>query len=106
MGECRTGKDRDGGGAFTNADHLRTLREEQRDRKKGPDVSYKSRLKGLVRNIKGTDKCLLLRTKIIYAWLSIRGTTVSGTVLSATEFRYFLCARYNISPVNLQLHCD
>ena len=31
---------------------------------------------------------------------------VSGTVLSATEFQDFLCARYKISPLNLQSHCD
>ena len=37
--------------------------------------------------------------------MSICGTTVSDTVLSATVFRDFLCARYNISPLNLQSHC-
>ena len=40
------------------------------------------------------------------AWLSVRGTTVSGIVLSATEFWDFLCACYNVSPVNLQSNCD
>ena len=73
-----------GGGAFSNADHLWTLREERRDRKKDRDVTYEYRLKGLVRNIKGTDKHLLLHAKCAGAWLSVRGTTVSGTVLSAT----------------------
>ena len=34
--------------------------------------------------------------------MSIRGTMVSGTVLSATEFWDLLCARYNVSPLNLQ----
>ena len=95
-----------GGGAFSNADHLRTLSEEQRDRNKSQDVEYKSRLKGLVRDIKVSDNRLLLRAKITGSWLSVHGATVSGTVLSATEFRDFLCARYNVSPVNLQSHCD
>ena len=49
-----------GGGAFSNVDHLRTLSEEQRDRKKDRDVAHKYRLKGLVYNIKGTDKFLLI----------------------------------------------
>ena len=40
------------------------------------------------------------------AWLSVRGTTVSGRVLSATEFWDFLCACYNVYPLNLQSHCD
>ena len=61
-----------GGGAFSNADHLRTLSEERRDGKKDQDVAYKSRLKGLVSNLKGTDKHLLLRAKITGAWLIIR----------------------------------
>ena len=95
-----------GGGGFSNADHLRILSEEQLDGKKARDITYESILKGLVINIQGTDKRLLLHAKIIGACLSVRGTTVFGTVLSATEFRDFLCACYNVSPVNLQRHCD
>ena len=79
-----------GGGGFSNADHLRTLSEERRDGKKAQDVAYKSRLKCLVSNIHGTENCLLLRAKITGAWLSVRGTTVSSTVISATDFRDFL----------------
>ena len=51
----------------------------------------------------------LSQIKILFstvAWLSVQGTSVSGTVLSATEFRDFLCARYNVSPLNLRIHCD
>ena len=70
------------------------------------NIAHKSRLKGLVNDIKGTDKRLLLRAKRTGDWLSVRRTTVSGTVLSDTEFRDFLCARYNVSPVKLQSHCD
>ena len=73
-----------GGGGLSNANHLWTLSEERRDGNKARDVAYKSRLKGLVINIQGTDKCLLLRAKSTGAWLSVRGTAVSGTVLSAT----------------------
>ena len=78
-----------GGGEFSNANHLRTLSDEQRDRKKDYDVTYESRLKGLVSDLKGNNKRLLLRTKITGAWLSIRSTTVLGTVLFATESRDF-----------------
>ena len=38
--------------------------------------------------------------------MSVQGTKVSVTVLSATEFRDYLCARYNVSPLNFQRHCD
>ena len=78
-----------GGGAFSNFEHLWTLSEERYDRKKAREAAYKSRLKCLVSDIKGTDKHLLLHAKIIGAWLSVRVTTVSGTVKSATEFRFF-----------------
>ena len=95
-----------GGGGFSNADHLRTLSQERRDGKESWEVAYESILKGLVSDLKGTDKRLLIRAKGTSEWLSVRGNTVSGTVLSATEFRDFLCACYNVSPVNLQSHCD
>ena len=36
----------------------------------------------------------------------VRGTKVSGPLLYATEFQDFLFARYNISPLNLQSHCN
>ena len=94
------------GGAFSNAEHLRTISEERCDGNKYRDAVYESKLKCLLSNLKGTDKRLLLRAKFTGAWLSVRGTTVSCTVLSATEFRGFLCARYNISTLNLQIHCD
>ena len=75
-----------GGEELCNADHLWTLSEEQCDGKKSWDVAYKSTLKGLVKTLQVTDKQLLLRAKSTGAWLSVSGTTVSGTVLSATEF--------------------
>ena len=78
-----------GGRKLSNTDHLRTLSEERRDGKEARDVAYESRLKSLVRNLQGTDKRQLLRAKITGAWLSVHGTTVSVTVLSATEFRNF-----------------
>ena len=96
-----TGTGCDGRGVFSNAEHLRTLSEERRDGKKSRDVAYKSRLMGLVRDLQDTDKPPLLLSKITGAWLIVHGTTVSGTVLSATESWNFLFAHYNVSPVNL-----
>ena len=81
-----------GGGALSNANHLRDLSEERRERKKDQDVAYGSRLKGLVINLKGTDNCLLLHSKSTGDYMSIHVTTVSGTVLYATEFRDFMCS--------------
>ena len=90
-----------GGGGFSNADHLRTLSKDIRDGKKSQDAAYETKLKGLVSNLKFTDRFLILRAKSTGAWPSVRGTTVSGTVPSATEFRDFLCAPYNGYPLNL-----
>ena len=53
-----------GGGSFSNAEHIRTLSEEWRDGKKNQDTTYESKLKGLVSNLKGTDKQPILRSKI------------------------------------------
>ena len=58
-------------------------------RKKDQEAAYESRLKGLVNDIKGNDNRIFVRAKIRDAWLNIPGTTVSGTVLSTTEFRGF-----------------
>ena len=74
------------GGGFYNADHLQTLREKRRDIKKDREAPYKTKLKGLVCNLKGTDKPLILCAKCIGASISVRGTTVSVTVLYAIEF--------------------
>ena len=53
-----------------------------------------------------TDWRLILWDKKTGAWLSILGNTVSGTVFPATEFRDFLCTRYNSTPLNLQINYD
>ena len=68
----------------STANHLLSISEERRDVKKDRDVAYESKLKGLVKNRKVTYKPLLLRAKSTGTWISVRGTKVSGTVLSAT----------------------
>ena len=94
------------GGRFSNADHLRALGEERRNGKKYREAVYETKVKDLVRAIKFTGKRLTICSKITGAWLSVCGATVSGTVLPATEFQYLSCARYNVSPLNLQIHSD
>ena len=53
-----------------------------------------------------TNRHLILHAKSTGAWLRICGTTASDTVLSATEFRDFLCTCYNVSPLNTHSHCN
>ena len=95
-----------GGEAFSNADHLLALGEERRNGQKNWDEANKTTLKNLVRDLKGTDQRLIIRAKNTGAWLSVRGTTVSVTLWSNTGFWYFLCARYNVTPIHFQSHCD
>ena len=75
-----------GRGVFSNANHLQSLLEEICDRQKDREVANKTKLQGLVQDLKGTKRRLIIRTESIGAWMSVRSTTVSGTVLSATEF--------------------
>ena len=95
-----------GEGALSNVDHIRMLGEERCDERKYREAEYETKLKDLVRDLKGTDRRLILCAKSAGAWMSVHDTTVSGTVLSAMGIRYFLCAHYNVSPLNLQSHYD
>ena len=94
------------GGALSNADHLLELRKERRDRQKNRDGANDETLKGLVGNLIGTNQRLLLSEKNTGVWMNVRGTMVTGAVLLDTEFCDLLCARYNVTPLNLQSHCD
>ena len=78
------------GGAFPNADHLLVLREERCDGQKNRDDANDAKLKGLVGDIIGTERHLILCVKNTGAWLNVRGILVTGTVFSATESHGFL----------------
>ena len=82
--------------------HLLMLREEMRDTHKNWDDTNDARLKGLVGDLLGFYWHLILRAKNTGAWLNIRCNAVTGTVMLATEIRDFLCAHYNVTPLNLQ----
>ena len=94
------------GGAFYNANHLLLIREERHDRQKKRDDVNDAKLKGLVRCIDATNRRLILQAKSTGDWLNVRGTTVTGTLLVATEFRDLLCAHYNVTPLSPQSNCD
>ena len=78
-----------GEGAFPNADHLLAIREESHDGQKNLYDVNDTTLKGLIRDLDHTNCRLILRAKITGAWLNVRGTTVTGTVLEAMELRGF-----------------
>ena len=68
------------GGAFSNANHLWTQSEERRDGNKNRDIVYKSILKCLVSNIKGTDKHLLLRSRLLVIYHRFMQETIRKMV--------------------------
>ena len=76
-------------GVFSNCDHQLSLREERHDGKKNWYDVNGTKLKEIVTDLNGTDYCLILRAKNIGAWLNVRGTTVTGTLLAATGFCCF-----------------
>ena len=53
---------------------------------------------GLVRDLDTTEGHLILHAKSTGAWIHVQGTMVTGTVLSAAEFRDFLYSCYNHPP--------
>ena len=61
---------------------------------------------GVVSNQGAFEKHLFFRNKHTGSWLSVQGTTVTGTVLAAMEFSNLLCARYNFDLPNLQNKCN
>ena len=71
-----------GGGEFSNDVHLTALREESNDGQKNRDDVNNATLKGLVGDLLGNKRKLILWAKNTAAWPSVRVTTVSGTLLS------------------------
>ena len=94
------------GRAFSNTGHLLALRGERCGRQKKQDDANKTKIKGLSLV---PQRCLHVPNPTGPkggGWMSVRGTTVSGIVFSAMEFWDFLCACYNVSPLNIQIKCD
>ena len=82
---------------FLIADHLISLREERREEKKRQDDSNEAKLKGLVKDLKSTDRCLILHAKNIGSWMTVHDTTGTSKVLAGTKFRNF-CAHVMMLP--------
>ena len=86
------------GGVFVTADHLLELGGERHDRQKNQHDSNNVTLKSLVGDLLGTNWCLILWAKNTDACMSVRGTTVSDTVMLDTKICDVLFARYNVTP--------
>ena len=69
-----------GGGALSNADHLLIFSKERRDGQEKLDDANDATLKGLVGDLIGTNRRVILRAKNTGAWLNICGTPLTGTL--------------------------
>ena len=91
-----------GGGELSNADHFLAFREERHYRKKNWDDPNGAKLKGLVRYLDSTNRCLILHAKRTGACINVQDTTVTGIVLTATEFRDFYAHVMILTPLNFR----
>ena len=69
--------------------------------KKSSEDANEIKLAETVQELPKNDHIIIFFTKTRGSWLTARGTTVTVTVLSAMEFRGFLCAHHNINPPNI-----
>ena len=65
------------------------------------DDANDAKFKGLVGDLEGPDRRLILRAKNI-SWMTVQGTMITDIVLAATEFSDFLCPSYDFTPPNLK----
>ena len=79
-----------GGGAYSNANHLRTLGEQKRDGQKDQEVANKTKLKGIVQYFKGADRRLILRYKSTGVWMRICVRTYARTIQQVQIFLFEL----------------
>ena len=70
---------------FSTADHIRVVKEERRDGKKYRDGTNGAKIGGIINDQGNPEKRLFLRANHTGYWLILWGTTLIGTVLSATE---------------------
>ena len=64
------------------------------------------KLRWIINDKDNFDKRLFLRAKYTASWMSVRGATITGTVLAATDYCYFLSVHYNVKNHILQRKCD
>ena len=60
------------------------------------------KLKAVVENLEAPYRCLVLCYKHKGSWLTIQGTTVTGTVLEATKFRDFFAYVMMLPPLTFK----
>ena len=83
---------------FLTTNHLQAVKEESSEGRKSRDDINGVKLEGIFNELDILNRRLFLRTKHRGPCMIIQGNTVTGTVLSAMEFQFFVCARSNVTP--------
>ena len=83
---------------FSTADRIQAVKRGRRDGKKERDAVNDTKLYGIVSDQGTFEKRLFLHAKHTGAWMSIRVATVTGTVISATEFCDFYVLVTMLTP--------
>ena len=65
-----------------------------------------AKIRGVVNDQGRLEKIIFLRAKYTGSWMSVQGTMVTGTVLTAPEFSVFLFACYNLNTPNHKIKWD
>ena len=87
---------------FSTTYNLQAVKEERCDGKKTWDDVNNTKLDVISKNFPTLERRPFLRAKYMGSFLTVWGTIVIDTVLTATEICDFLCARYDFNPPNLQ----
>ena len=87
---------------FSTAGRLQAVNEERWDGKKDQDDANASKLKQIVNDQGDFEKLLFLCVMYTGSWMSIQGTMVTGTLITAPEFHNFLFPCYNVNPLTFK----
>ena len=82
---------------FSIADHLQAVKEERSNERKTRDDINEAKIEVIIHTFDKFDHCLLICSKQTRSWLTVQGTTVTGTVLLAMKFRDF-CVNFIMLP--------
>ena len=87
---------------FSTADHLQAVKEERQGGKINWDGANAAKLREIIHDQVDFKKSLFLRVKHMGSWMSVWVTTVTGTLLAATEFRDFYVHFITLTPITFK----
>ena len=77
-------------GGVSTSDNLWAVKEERQDGNKDRDDANDTKSRRIINAQGNLDKRLFMRANHMGSWMSVQGTTVTGTLLTATQFCDFM----------------